>query len=356
MLCSISTQKSAASNWLDRLRSSKGFSYADHRNLEQFLTHHTPSGSDSLPPNTQTELTDGNSNSNNTGSESSSDPIRSVNEPVLRRDRNPAAPHNNGENEELSSVVMNVLSELFCMGESTSFPKFNVKRGSRKQTNPRFCASAEINSDAVVEDGQRKEETVLLDKCRVEIKDSQVKLLEQGHNSNLAEEEEKSHANLMGFSRTEVTVIDTSCAPWKFEKLLFRKKNVWKVRDKKSKTMNLGKKKRKADVKSEDARSEKKQKVISGHDGYAAKGRECKYSVTEKLQLNDKLEETCKRTSDSVGQASKKKQGNLKLKKASSSVVLIKSIPTSKKNGTGIAKNFLKPSHRQCQAQGSIIN
>lgn len=35
-----------------------------------------------------------------------------------------------------------------------------------------------------------------------------------------------------------------------------------------------------------------------------------------------------------------------KLKKASSSVVLIKSIPTSKKNGVGFAKNSLKPSHR----------
>ncbi|XP_006347514.1 uncharacterized protein [Solanum tuberosum] len=348
MLCSISTQKSAGSNWLDRLRSSKGFSFADNRNLEQFITHQTPNGSDSLPPSTETEIRDSN---NNIGSESSSDPIRPVNEPVLHRDQAPAAPHNSGDNEELCSVVTNVLSELFCMGESTSFPKFSVKRGSRKQTNPRFCASSEINSDAVVEGGQRKEETESLDKCRVEIKDSQVKLLEQGHNLNLAEEEDKSNANLMGFSRTEVMVIDTSCAPWKFEKLLFRKKNVWKVRDKKSKTLNWGKKKRKADVTSEDARGEKKQKFISGHDGYAAKGRECKSSVSEKLQLDDKSEGTCKRTSDSVGQASKKKQGSLKLKKSSPSVVLIKSIPTSKKNGTGFAKNSLKPSHRQCQAQ-----
>lgn len=342
MLCSISTQKSG-SNWLDRLRSSKGFSFADHSNLEQFLTHQTPNGSDSLSPNAETELRD-----YNTGSESSSDPIEPVNEPVLHRDQTPAAPHSSGENEELCNVVTDVLAELFCMGESTSFPKFSVKRGSRKQTNPRFCASSEINNAVVVEGGQRKEETASL---RVEIKDSQVKLLEQSDNLNLAEEEDKSHANLMGFSRAEVMVIDTSCAPWKFEKLLFRKKNVWKVRDKRSKTMHLGKKKRKADMTNEDAGGEKKRKVISGHDGYAAKGGVCKYSVNEKLQLDDKLEETCKRTSDSVGQLSKRKQGNLKLKRASSSVVLIKSIPTSKKNGTGIAKNFLKPSHQQYQSQ-----
>lgn len=106
------------------------------------------------------------------------------------------------------------------------------------------------------------------------------------------------------------------------------------------------------------------------------------YCFMQKLQLNDKLEESSKRTSDSVGQASKKKHGYLyeslklqflsslalfsmwpilqgliifcwfhrKLKKASSSVVLIKNIPPpSKKNGTGIAKNFLKPFDRQCQ-------
>ncbi|XP_059304452.1 uncharacterized protein LOC132056328 [Lycium ferocissimum] len=314
MLCSISTHKST-SNWLDRLRSSKGFSFADNTNLEQFLTN----ASHSHSPNAQTQLTDhNNNNNNNTGSESSSDPIRPVNEPG-----------NSGDKEELCNVVTNVLSELFCMGESTKLPKLNVKKGSRKQTNPRFCASSEINNAEVVEVVRRKEE----------IRDSQVKVLEKSDSLNLGEEEEKSNANLMGFSKTEVTVIDTSCAPWKFEKLLFRKKNVWRVRDKKSKsTTNLGKKKkRKADVATNEG--EKKQKVISGHDGV------CKYSVNEKLQLNDKLEETCRRTSDSVGQASKKKQGNLKLKKASSSVVLIKSIPTSKKNGTSIAKNFLKPSH-----------
>ncbi|XP_009604588.1 uncharacterized protein LOC107780649 isoform X2 [Nicotiana tabacum] len=330
MLCSISTQKSGA-NWLDRLRSSKGFSFADH---------HTPNGSNSNSSHAETQLRD--SSNNNAGSESSSDPIRSGNEPV----QTPTAPGNRGDDEQLCNVVTNVLSELFCMGESTSFPKFNFKKGSRKQTNPRFCASSEINNAASPMSDENS---------RVEIKDSKVKLLEQGHDLNLVGEEDKSQANLLGFSRTEVMVIDTSCAPWKFEKLLFRKKNAWKVRDKKSKTTSVGNKKRKkADVVNEDVNGEKKQKVVSGKDGCGSskdeKGGVCKFPVNE-IWLNDELEETCRRTSDTVGQASKKKQGNLKLKKASSSVVLIKSIPTSKKNGTGAAKNCLKPSHRQYQAQ-----
>ncbi|KAM7274554.1 hypothetical protein ACFE04_016420 [Oxalis oulophora] len=52
------------------------------------------------------------------------------------------------------------------------------------------------------------------------------------------EDEEKIKAKkekeeLFEFSRSEVTVIDTSFDVWKFDKLFFRKKNVWKVRDKK---------------------------------------------------------------------------------------------------------------------------
>ncbi|KAM7261317.1 hypothetical protein ACFE04_008684 [Oxalis oulophora] len=51
------------------------------------------------------------------------------------------------------------------------------------------------------------------------------------------EEEEKikvkkEKEELFEFSRSEVTVIDTSFDVWKFDKLLFRKKNVRKVRDK----------------------------------------------------------------------------------------------------------------------------
>ncbi|PHT53564.1 hypothetical protein CQW23_08026 [Capsicum baccatum] len=335
----VCTHKSSGSNWLDRLRLSKGFSLPEHNNIDQFLAQHTPGGPDSL------------SNNSNAGSESSSDPVpvRTVNEPGLRNDQAPAAPNNTGDKEEMCNVVTNVLSDLFCMGESVKFSKVNGKKASRKQKNPKYFASSGINSNA--EGGKRKEEAASVEKCPVGVKDSsQVKVLEQSDDLNLVEEEEdKSQDNLMGFSRTEVTVIDTSFAPWKFEKLLFRKKNVWKVRDRKGKSMNFGKKKRKAT--NDDDGGKKKQKVIiRGEDGHAANGGVCKYSVNEKLQLNDKLEESSKRTSDSVGQASKKKHGYLKLKKASSSVVLIKNIPPpSKKNGTGIAKNFLKPSDRQCQ-------
>lgn len=50
---------------------------------------------------------------------------------------------------------------------------------------------------------------------------------------------------LKGFTRSEVTVIDTSCPGWKVDKLVFRKKNVWKVRERKPKNKSSVKKKRK---------------------------------------------------------------------------------------------------------------
>ncbi|CAH9140825.1 unnamed protein product [Cuscuta epithymum] len=66
----------------------------------------------------------------------------------------------------------------------------------------------------------------------------QVKLLEQGQDFVVSEE--RMDANLLGYSKCEVTVNDMSCAPWKFDKLLFRKKTVWKVCDKRTNTLYLG--------------------------------------------------------------------------------------------------------------------
>lgn len=157
------------------------------------------------------------------------------------------------------------------MGESSNYPA--QKRGSRKQLNPRFFAastSSEFNNVSGSGDERRKDKSASPmsdDQSRVEMKEvnDQVKLLEQ--DLLVSEEEEKMDANLLGFSRSEVTVIDTSCAPWKCDKLLFRKKNVWKVRDKRTKTIHLGKKKRKAnDADDGNIGGIKKQKVSSGEE------------------------------------------------------------------------------------------
>ena len=78
--------------------------------------------------------------------------------------------------------------------------------------------------------------------------------------------EERGEREMKGYSKSEVTVIDTSCEVWKTEKVVFRRKSVWKVREKKSKVRSFGRNKR---------------KVVSGEggdDGVEERNKEAKVS------------------------------------------------------------------------------
>lgn len=117
------------------------------------------------------------------------------------------------------------------MGNSQNVPK---KKGARKQPNPRNCV---VSIPPIATPPITCNDLALDD-----------------------EEEDTCRTDLSKFSRTEVTVIDTSVENWKFEKLLFRRKNVWKVRDKKCKSViNVDRKKRKGGG-FDDYRGEKKLK------------------------------------------------------------------------------------------------
>lgn len=86
--------------------------------------------------------------------------------------------------------------------------------------------------------------------------------------NNAVEMEDGEREELLGYSRNEVTVIDTSCTEWKFEKLVYRKRNVWKVREKKGKSrmIGLGRKKRKANGADANVDTKKKFKLNSQED------------------------------------------------------------------------------------------
>ncbi|CAH9110127.1 unnamed protein product [Cuscuta europaea] len=277
MLCSTSKQKSGGSKWLDRLRSSKGFPPGDFVNLEHFLLHHTSTSLNSPPINPARPR------SEDISSEFCSNGAGSEKEPVLEASVN-------GGGTKLVNAFSHVLSELFNMGESSNYAAH--KMVSRKQSNPRIFSaftSAEFSNVSGSTDERGKLRIVSPisdDQTRVEMKklNGQVKLLEQGQ--DLVVSEEKMDANLLGYSRCEVTVIDTSCEPWKFDKLLFRKKTVWKVCDKRTKTLYLGKKK-KREVSAEDNNvgGMKKQNVSIGG--------ESKFLNLEGLQPLDKLEDAC---------------------------------------------------------------
>ncbi|KAL5075439.1 hypothetical protein RYX36_014423 [Vicia faba] len=102
-----------------------------------------------------------------------------------------------------------VLAHLFNPGATISITS---KKCPRKQTNPKiFIASSSTAAAATGADAM------------VEVEDPVV-------------EDNDGEEDFKGFTRSEVTVIDTSCPRWKVDKLVFRKNTVWKVRERKSKT------------------------------------------------------------------------------------------------------------------------
>ncbi|WJX34387.1 hypothetical protein P8452_22507 [Trifolium repens] len=113
-----------------------------------------------------------------------------------------------------------VLAQLF--NPSSTVTLISKKR-PRKQTNPKiFHASSTTGNTPTITGGV----------APVEVQDR-------------GEEGEDTEEDLKGFTKSEVTVIDTSCSVWKVDKFVFRKNNVWKVRERKQKNKFFAKKKSK---------------------------------------------------------------------------------------------------------------
>ncbi|KAI7739714.1 hypothetical protein M8C21_011838 [Ambrosia artemisiifolia] len=107
----------------------------------------------------------------------------------------------------------------------------NTRSRTRKQLCPRICilsTDSDVRKDRFCSGGGGKVKEV-----------NQV--VECGGEGG----EERGGWDFSGYSQTEVTVIDTSVACWKFEKVLYRKKNVWKVGDRKGKGLMSGDRNRK---------------------------------------------------------------------------------------------------------------
>ncbi|CAJ2667359.1 uncharacterized protein LOC123909590 [Trifolium pratense] len=108
-----------------------------------------------------------------------------------------------------------VLAQLFNPSAAVTL---TTKKRPRKQTNPKiFLASSTTITGGV---------------APVEVE-------------NRGEEGEDGEEDLKGFTKSEVTVIDTSCSVWKVDKFVFRKNSVWKVRERKQKNKFFAKKKSK---------------------------------------------------------------------------------------------------------------
>ncbi|KVI04574.1 hypothetical protein Ccrd_017106 [Cynara cardunculus var. scolymus] len=220
---------SKSSKWLHRLRSSRGFPDSDHINLEHFLSNSLHK----IDPQTSTDSA-----------------------PLDKRPR--LEKRDDGEAIQGRDIINNVLSELFQMGEFQDSSRIKRKKNCRKQQCPRICVLS-TNSDAQDVPVQKDKDSspllplTLTNRRKVKELNQELKVTER-----VEEEEEKGYWDLSAYSQTEVTVIDTSVPSWKFEKMLYRRKNVWKVGDKKGKGLMSGDRKKRKELMNENGDVEKK--------------------------------------------------------------------------------------------------
>ncbi|XP_061996216.1 uncharacterized protein LOC133714159 [Rosa rugosa] len=339
MLCSVRRP-----NWLDRLRSNKGFPAGDNLDLDHFLRHNPNSSSESPSPNAE-----------------STESIP----PVSNRPESSNPTRDNGKGEALLGLMSTAISELFFIDGSEESSRISGKKVPRKQTHPRVCVtSSTTNSNS--------KENKSSGSTRNGIHDfTAIASLNSDNNKELNEEEEleeKGERELKGYSKSEVTVIDTSCEVWKTEKVVFRRKSVWKVREKKSKVRSFGRNKRKVVSGEEgDDDIEEKKKEAKVLD---CEGDQCISVNPIENSQNDARKEVYKDTTDTLNDRGKEfgkddipdnnrkdlekgfplNRPPRKTMKDGSSVVFIKGIPTYEKNEGKLPRKCLKDSQRKYKA------
>ncbi|KAL8235489.1 hypothetical protein R6Q59_021589 [Mikania micrantha] len=221
----------------------------------------------------------------------------------------PPLPHENLSLQNSDTVqgrdlINNVLSELFHMGD---MPRFKSKKSCRKQQCPRICVVS----------------TPLALSSRHKVKEVN---------------QTEGDCDLSVYSQTEVTVIDTSVPCWKFEKMLYRSKNVWKVGDKKAKGLMIVERKKRNGGDVQKKKLKKKMKLCNSLNHVEAM--DLSKSVQGRCQ--GKVVAANEKKRDSFSEVQEKSFCKKQIDEASS-IILIKSIPTTnKKNVPGISNSSAK--------------
>ena len=183
MICSPRSNK-PGSNWLDRLRSNIGIPTDDNLDLDTFLLNLATHSPQPRPIK----------------------PLR--HRPPITHDDPP---------------LTAVLAHLFNPGAVT----LTSRKCPRKQTNPKIFLPSSTT-------------TITVNTPASVPADAAVEVENRGVEGEDCEEDFK------GFTKSEVTVIDTSCPVWKVDKFVFRKNSVWKIRERKHKNKFVAKKKKKS--------------------------------------------------------------------------------------------------------------
>ncbi|CAA7023306.1 unnamed protein product [Microthlaspi erraticum] len=272
MLSSIIDDMPVASTWLDRLRVNRGVSTAEDedafgnpRSLDDFLRR-----------NHQTEIPAGDPATSSASDSPPPAPIPS--DPEFAE--SPSEPASG----EWYGAMSDVLSRLFGGSSTTAGKKL-----PRKQSNPRHC-SEETPAEFPLPRNQLIDRECLSgareftwgnsynEKPAPETRERRRTVPEAA--DGVEDEEEEGEKDLVGFSRSEVTVIDTSFDNWKSEKLVFRRRNIWKVRDKKGKSRIASSKKKTIKDKKKKKKKNKKRKCDDDDDEDAPRRKKMKRSTS----------------------------------------------------------------------------
>lgn len=259
MMCPEPVGKSGK-NWLDRLRSSKGFPPpGSGLDLDQFLLLPDPNPSHPSPPAVSAAAAAAVSPLRHPGFPEPDGEKRLPRRP-RRRGEEPGDAKEEGR--KWFEIVGGALAELFHMGDPSELCDLQARRGGpknpRKQPNPRIfvisAAASNASSDPAGEEGDCDGRLPAAPPAGVEngIAGTKTRRRRAPAPSGAAADS----SDLAAYSRTDVTVIDTSSPSWKSQKIIFRKGSVWRVRDKKS--WSVSRKKRRLGVVKRSA-SEKEQ-------------------------------------------------------------------------------------------------
>ncbi|KAI3985218.1 hypothetical protein MKX01_036946 [Papaver californicum] len=233
----------SGSNWLDRLRVSKGFPSGKDVDLAHFLNPDINLETDSVTETNDEKVNNNKSVDIEEGDEEEIQVIKVKNKKFVTNSRDEI----DKEQESLFDLMSSVLSELFIMDTNSGrkFQEISSKKtkSGRKQKNPKPCVISNGESDDPV-----------MSPCTANYNSD-----EEGDKKKLGFDLEKNQKwkgeTISGYSRADVMIIDTSASSWKSDKWVFRKGNVWKVREKKSKCRKVFemRKKRKSNNQSPDS-------------------------------------------------------------------------------------------------------
>ncbi|KAM0953203.1 hypothetical protein DsansV1_C02g0021561 [Dioscorea sansibarensis] len=289
-----------SSNWLERLHRSQGLPITD-LDLDAFLS--------SLPkPNPNP------------------DPVRPH-----------APPANPGCGKpKVFDLMSSVLAELFVMtGPSGTLAE--KPKSSRKQRSPKLCSRPDSASASGARDAPRAAPAASPSSA-----ENSLAGVKKGRPAKPRRKRGPASSDFGAYSRTEVTVIDTSSSPgWKSEKIIFSKGLVWKVRDKK--LWNFNRKKRKLGIVDKlGGEKEKAQKEKQSLAELKAKAQKETLASLEEEHMDNR--DASKESQDQIPILKKRPKFSRspRIPAAKDSSIFRIKVLTGRKNGTTCSKNSVK--------------